>query len=151
MSEAVPVVQIAAKSLILNTVGQVLILRESSISVHDTNTNSGRYQLSGGRVEPGEAFEDALRRETREETGLEVEPLYPIYQGEWRPVIKGKPHQIIALFVVCRALSSEVVLSPEHDDFQWIEPAQRHQYDIVVPDVEVIDRYTEWQANGLPS
>jgi 8-oxo-dGTP pyrophosphatase MutT (NUDIX family) len=38
------------------------------------NTRStGKYQLPGGGVETGERIEDALRREVREETGIEVE------------------------------------------------------------------------------
>jgi hypothetical protein len=63
--------------------------------------------------------------------------------GEWRPVIKGVPHQIIAVFVVCKATSGSVRLSEEHDGFEWIDPKARKQYDIVDPDWEVIDAYVK--------
>jgi len=35
---------------------------------------AGRWTLPGGKVEPGERLADAVRREVREETSLEVEP-----------------------------------------------------------------------------
>lgn len=34
----------------------------------------GRWSLPGGRLEANETLEDAVRREVREETGLDVEP-----------------------------------------------------------------------------
>ncbi|MEK7153243.1 MAG: hypothetical protein AAB834_04805, partial [Patescibacteria group bacterium] len=59
--------------------------------------------------------------------------------GEWRPVIRGVPHQIIAIFMLCEATAREVVLSVEHDDYQWIEPAKRHTYPMMEPDCFVVD------------
>ena len=36
-------------------------------------THTGTYSLPGGGIEVGERIEDALKREVREETGLEIE------------------------------------------------------------------------------
>ncbi len=43
---------------------------ERVLLVRTRNTN--KYALPGGGVELGETLEDALRRETREETGIEI-------------------------------------------------------------------------------
>ena len=123
--------------MIVNASGQVLVVRESAS--HTTNTQAGRYTLPGGRLEPGESYLDGLKREAREEVGLQVEPERPLYVGEWRPVIKGVPHQIIAIFMLCRAKEAEIRLSEEHDGFAWITPKDREQYELADPDWEVID------------
>jgi 8-oxo-dGTP diphosphatase len=132
------VLNVAAKIVVVNREGKVLIVREST---HDTNTQSGRYTLPGGRLGSGESFVDGLKREAMEEVGLEVEPGQPVYVGEWRPVIKGVPHQVIAIFVVCKARTTKIRLSEEHDGFEWIDPKHRKQYDLADPDWDVIDAY----------
>jgi 8-oxo-dGTP pyrophosphatase MutT (NUDIX family) len=133
------VLRVAAKALIINDEGHVLLLREAA--AYQDSTQQGRYGLPGGRLEIGETFVDGLHREVREETGLEVEPLYPLYVGEWRPAIKGVPHQIVAIFVACQAKTSNVRLSDEHDEMRWIDPRDHKKYDIMDPDWKVIDIY----------
>lgn len=136
------VLNVAAKAVIVNDKGQVLIMRESS--KHATNTKAGHYQLPGGRLEAGEAFVDGLKREAFEETGLRVEMGRPILVGEWRPVVLGVPHQIVGIFVVCKAEGMpRVRLSEEHDDAQWIDPKHHKNYDIVTPDWQAIDAFAQ--------
>lgn len=56
----------AAAAIIRDEQGQVLLIRRGD----------GRgWSLPGGIMEPGERIADCLVRETREETGLEVEPV----------------------------------------------------------------------------
>ena len=135
------VLNIAAKAILVDDKGRILLLCESD--KHATNTKAGRYSCPGGRIEQGEAFMDGLRREISEETGLEVEIGAPLFVGEWRPVILGVPHQIIGMFLACRVKDDSAVhISEEHDAFLWIDPRKREEYDIVDPDWEAIDAYT---------
>lgn len=138
------VLRVAAKAVIINEHGKVLLLREAS--TYEEGTHLGRYQIPGGRLNPGESYEDGLRREAKEETGLAVEPLYPIFVGEWRPTIKGVPTQIIAIFTVCKARSSDIKLSEEHDAFEWVNPAD-YTVDVVDPEPEVLKLLAHRQSS----
>lgn len=139
--------QVAMKAVLVKD-GKVLLLREAA--TYGEGTQRGRYHMPGGRIEIGENFEDALRREIREETGLEVEIIMPIYVGEWRPVIREVQHQIIATFFVCTPIgASDVTLSTEHDAFEWVDPAHRANFDVMDPEGEVIDRYADLAKKGV--
>jgi 8-oxo-dGTP diphosphatase len=123
-----PKLFVATKAFIVHE-GKILILRESGS--YAVGTNTGLYDLPGGRLEPGERFNDALKREVLEETGLEVEIGRPVAVNEWRPVVRGEPWQIVGIFFECKATTSHVVVSADHDEYKWIEPADYLNYPII--------------------
>lgn len=131
--------RVAMKAVIVKD-GKVLLLREAK--TYKDGTNIGRFHMPGGRLDVGEAFEDGLRREVREETGMEIEIVQPIYVGEWRPVIRDVPHQIIAVFFVCTPTTDEVKLSEEHDKFMWVDPQTfRASAEVMDPEDKVLEAY----------
>ncbi len=139
-----PVLQVAAKGILVNRDGKILILREAGESYAE-GTNAGKYHAAaGGRINPSESYADGLKREVAEETGItEFTPLYPVFVGEWWPVIKGVPRHIVAIFTVCETRATKVRLSEEHDDFRWILPEECDQYDILDAELEAIAAYVK--------
>lgn len=140
MADSEIVQRIALKAVVIDDEGRVLLLREAT--AYDEGSQAGRYGLPGGHLEPGEAWQDGLRREVVEETGLEIDILRPIYVGEWRPVIKGVQNQIVATFLICRAKDpSGVRLSDEYDAYEWVAADTWENYDFMTPDDDVLRSY----------
>lgn len=140
-------IEVAMKAVIIDSDGNALIVREKT---YDGGSQAGLYGFPGGRVEPGEAWDDALRREVMEEAGVEVDILRPVYVGEWRPVIRGVTHQIIATFVVCRVKpGSKIFLGNEHDSYQWVDENTWRQYAYMNPDDKVLKTYLSLRESYL--
>ena len=98
--------------------GCVLMLRRSPTKDHAP----GEWEPGSGRVESGETPVEAVHREAREETGLEVELLgvvdtFHYYRGATR-------EEAIGIAFHCRAIGGQLRLSCEHDDANWV-PLER--------------------------
>lgn len=132
---------VATKAFILCE-GKVLVLRESS--QYADGTNAGKFDVPGGRLKPGERFDEALRREVLEETGLEVTIGAPVYVGEWRPVVKGEAWQIVGIFFLCTTSSVEVRLSSDHMEAIWVDPAKLEGVELIgnlIPAFEALSKH----------
>ena len=134
--------RVAVKAVIINEHNQVLLLRKSNDDERHAG-KSGRYNLPGGKINPGEKIEDALRREVREEVSLVLNEtsLLPVFVGEWRPVVRGIPHQIVGVFFACRNWTGEIALDSEHDVFVWVGASEVSGYDILPPEDEALQQY----------
>jgi len=110
-----PVVTVGA--LILNRAGRVLMVR--------THKWSDLWGIPGGKVRWGEPSEDALRRELKEETNLDVDDVKFVMVQD---CIGSKEFYRDAHFVLlnytCRYKGrEEVVLNEEAREFRWLSPA----------------------------
>lgn len=131
--------QLVAMKAFLVRDGKVLILRESL--KNPDGTNVGKYDVVGGRVEPGERFDETLKREIQEETGINATLGRPFFVGEWRPVVRGEQWQIIATFFTCDSPTTRVTLGRDHDEYQWIDPAKFRDYPIIENLVPAFEAY----------
>jgi len=133
-----PKIFTATKAFIVYN-GKVLILEESS--KYKDGANAGKYDVVGGRVKPGQRFDESLLREIKEETGLEVKIGRPFFVNEWRPVVRGEQWQIVGTFFECFAFSDQVSLSKDHEDFQWIDPKDHKEYNLIENLAPVFESY----------
>ncbi len=84
----------------------------------------GIYTLPGGGVELGETLEEAVVREVREETALEVRPiaLAGYRQAIARDAKGGVERHFVILPFAARWISGEVSLNEELAEAHWLLP-----------------------------
>ena len=97
---------------------KILILKRHPKS----RNNPHKYELPGGKVDPGEFFDNALIREFKEETNLEVEieSLFEVVQDEFISRRTNRPISTVQLMMNLVIIGGEVKISDEHDDFKWV-------------------------------
>ncbi len=83
----------------------------------------GEWDLPGGRPDPGEDFRAALKREVREETGLQVEVRAALDEHLFEVLPQKLPGHFVRIVpFVCRLLGGgDVVLSHEHLETHWLQ------------------------------
>ena len=103
---------IALKALIKNKEGKYLILHKSD----KDDINPNQIDIPGGRMEFGEDFISALKREIKEELNIEIEIGKP--SRVWS-LIKDNLH-LIGITFNAQYLTGEIKLSFEHDSYSWV-------------------------------
>ncbi len=99
--------------------GKVLLLKIRSKSSHD----AGRWEIPGGKVKKCEFFDNALKREYLEETGLEidVDSLLSVVRRDYTACKTQEDIKSIQLIMKVTCENDEVVISEEHDDYGWFD------------------------------
>jgi 8-oxo-dGTP diphosphatase len=77
----------------------------------------GFWEFPGGKIEPGEPAEDALRREIREELNLELGALRPLEPTEHE--YDFGTIRLIPFLAACQGSSFSL---NEHADARWLRP-----------------------------
>ena len=110
---------VAVVAVVRNDRGEILLIER---------TDNGLWALPGGAQEIGESVTDAVRREVREETGIEVEVtgLTGIYSDPAHVIAydDGEVRQEFSLCFAAQAISGSPRPSSESRRARWVAPDQ---------------------------
>ena len=107
---------VAAGAVILNKGNQVLLTQRSLKRDH----HPGEWEITTGRLKQGEDFQKALKREAKEELGIELRIIdlletFHFFRGEEKV-------EHVGVIFLCRHKSGEVkVDGVEEIDFGWFD------------------------------
>lgn len=79
----------------------------------------GRYSIIAGFVEPGESLEDAVKREVREEAGIEVSEVYYHSSQPW-----PFPSSLMVGFMATAATTEFTLIDNELEEARWMTRTQ---------------------------
>lgn len=99
--------------------GQILLTRRS----FDRDHAPGEWETLTTRVESAKTFEQALKREVKEEVGLEVEIVRPFHTFHFYRGPAKIEHLGVSFW--CRYQGGQVALNPrEQISYQWVSPEE---------------------------
>jgi nucleoside triphosphatase len=117
----------------IEIVGGVIIENENAeILMTRSPKWSNKWVMPGGHVERGEKLVDALVREGKEETGLDLQPIDIVSFGE---LIDSKDFHRSAHFlyfdVYCKVIRGKIKLQKEElSEWKWIRPEEALKLDL---------------------
>lgn len=103
-----PTHKVSVAAMVMNDDGRILLV----------NSPWRGWEYPGGLIEPGETFEEAMRREIREESGVEVEIL------RFVGICKNLEKDIVNIDFVCRYVGGELTTSEESTEVIWATPEE---------------------------
>ncbi|MDD5489661.1 MAG: nucleotide exchange factor GrpE [Candidatus Moranbacteria bacterium] len=106
---------------------KILVLKRSLKWKKGDNRYAGKYDLPGGAAEYGEIVAEALKREVKEETNLEIEvgPVIQVSDSEKEYSLDETGGKRMKVYVkgirlIAYHKSGEVKLNEENESFEWL-------------------------------
>ncbi|MGW4071663.1 NUDIX hydrolase [Nocardia grenadensis] len=118
-------VKVAVSALVQDEQGRILLIRRS---------DNGKYSVPGGGLEAGETVTQAVVREVREETGIDVEvtELVGVFSNPEHIIAydNGEVRQEFSICFRAQPIGGDLRTSDESTEVEWVQPTELSDRDI---------------------
>ncbi|MBD3362670.1 NUDIX domain-containing protein [Candidatus Dojkabacteria bacterium] len=115
------------KALILNQENELLLLKVNKELLRGSK-NDSYWDIPGGRIQKGDTIESTIKREVKEETGLEIKEIqfYDMAISNIRIPVGDTDVGLILAVYTCKCINNKerIKLSREHVDFGFFNITQ---------------------------
>lgn len=109
----------------LATVGALVTAPDGRVLIVKTTKWRGTWGVPGGKVEWGETLEAALKREFREEVGLDLREIkFALVQEAVNDEQFHCPAHFVLLNYYARCESTQVIPNEEIVEWEWVTPLE---------------------------
>ncbi len=98
-----------------------LVVKNKKLLLMKRNTQPfiGEWALPGGIVDSNELLEEAVKRETKEETGINVQPIKRV--GVFDALDRDPSRRSITVVYLCEAIGGKITENSEAQDIKWFQ------------------------------
>ena len=126
----------------LTTVGALIFNKKNQILFLKSNKWKGQYGIPAGKLHYGEDIIKGLKREIKEETGLEVYDIkFLLNQEIIEPKDFFKKAHFVSINHACKAKNTNVKLNHEAQSYRWIAAENALKLNLNKPTKELIEYY----------
>ena len=94
--------------------------------------NKYKWEFPGGKVNKEENINDSIKRELKEELGIDIIPRDVIFQNTF--------NGLKLIFISCTHNKGKILLS-EHLDYKWVNQNELKNFDFLEGDMEFIKQF----------
>ena len=133
------------------TVGALILDPEGKMFLMKSHKWKDRYCLPGGHIELGETIEEAVIREVKEETGLDVYGLeFICFQEFIYDEDFWEKRHFIFFDYSCKTDSKKVTLNEEAEEYIWVRPEDATSLPVEPYTMRTIETYLERSKGKHP-
>ena len=124
------------------TVGALIFDPQGRLFLMSSHKWKGKYVIPGGHIELGETMVEALRREVKEETNLDIRDIEFVCFQECIHDDRFWQHRHYIFFdFAARTDSTDVILNDEAQEYTWVTLEETAGLPIEHYTTNVIDQY----------
>lgn len=108
-----------------------------------------QWGFPGGGIETNEKMTDALRREIKEELGIEIKNIKPAFfkDGQYEKTFTdGSKRAVYIIFLLfhCIAFEDKIILSKEFSEYKWVQENAIQNLELNEETVDALAKIGTW-------